>query len=251
MLDSPPPNLDAADWPILEDCVTILKPFEKITTILSAESYPTLSSVIPLVRGLQSSLMKKAPNTEAGRGRHLQHALLEVVDRRLSVYETNRTAAKATILEPRFKKAFGIESTAENAVKYVLEELAYNYHMQLQPINQEERNYQQQPPPTATTHEASSSASTRNDDDIWEHFDKKVNESNKNIVRISSFKTIFRSTIFRSETRSLAILGKPETSISWSVPNGIQIFVYTRVLCAFGTAFFKSRVRDQSTKKPT
>lgn len=139
MLDSLPPNLDAADWQILEDCVTILQPFEKLTSMLSAESYPTLSSVIPLVRGLQSSLMNKAPITEAGK--HLKHALLEVVDKRLSVYETNRTAAKATILDPRFKKkAFGIDSTAENAVKYVLEELAY---FQLQP-NQEEHNYQQQ-----------------------------------------------------------------------------------------------------------
>ncbi|CAH2088334.1 unnamed protein product [Euphydryas editha] len=67
MLDSPPANFNSAEWVILEDCVAVLQPVGKITTILSGESYPTLSSIIPLVRGLQSSLMKKSPSTESGK----------------------------------------------------------------------------------------------------------------------------------------------------------------------------------------
>ncbi|CAG5055123.1 unnamed protein product [Parnassius apollo] len=52
LIDSPPPNLNSTEWQILEDCVAILQPVEKISTVLSGESCPTQSIIIPLVRGL-------------------------------------------------------------------------------------------------------------------------------------------------------------------------------------------------------
>ncbi|XP_052753998.1 E3 SUMO-protein ligase ZBED1-like [Galleria mellonella] len=176
LLDTPPLNLNSAEWSILEDCVAVLRPLEKITTTLSGEYYPTLSYIIPLVRGLQNSILKKTPHTEAGQ--HLQQSLLEVIDRRLGVYEGNRTAAKATILDPRFKKkAFGLESAAENAIKYVIEELA-QYQLQLQVSEiQHESN-------TATTSQTQTSSNS--DDELWEVFDKKVNDSTTQQTPISS-----------------------------------------------------------------
>uniref|UniRef100_A0A2S2R5W4 Zinc finger BED domain-containing protein 1 n=1 Tax=Sipha flava TaxID=143950 RepID=A0A2S2R5W4_9HEMI len=48
------PNcLNASEWEIITDCINILKPFKNITSELSGENYPTLSLIIPLIRGLQ------------------------------------------------------------------------------------------------------------------------------------------------------------------------------------------------------
>ncbi|XP_018331652.1 zinc finger BED domain-containing protein 1-like [Agrilus planipennis] len=48
-----PEFLDTAEWQIIADCVSLLKPTEDITTVLSGEKYPTLSMVPPLIKGLQ------------------------------------------------------------------------------------------------------------------------------------------------------------------------------------------------------
>lgn len=52
LIDSPPSNLNSAEWQILEDCVALLQPVKKISAVLSSESYPMLSIIIPLERGL-------------------------------------------------------------------------------------------------------------------------------------------------------------------------------------------------------
>lgn len=89
-----------------------------MTTILSGELYPTLSCNIPLVRGLQNCLAKKSPKTEAGI--YLKETLVSVVAKRLNVYEVYKSAAKATFLDPRFKKkGFGLECNADNAEQWV------------------------------------------------------------------------------------------------------------------------------------
>ncbi|XP_072394799.1 E3 SUMO-protein ligase ZBED1-like [Diabrotica undecimpunctata] len=172
LLDSPPSDLTSAEWLILKDCVVILQPVEKITTALSGETYPTLSCIIPLVRGLQSSLKKKTPLTEPGK--HLQRSLLKNVDERLGVYEVNRTASMATILDPRFKKkAFGTDSAAEKAIKYVLDELA-----QFQQV------HEQIPEPAVVS--TSGTSAKADDDDIWEDFDKKISDTVMQQTTISS-----------------------------------------------------------------
>ncbi|XP_046973455.1 E3 SUMO-protein ligase ZBED1-like [Vanessa cardui] len=178
LLDSPPANLNASEWAILEDCVALLQPIEKMSTTLSGDSYPTLSCIIPLVRGLQHSVSKKVPSTSAGQ--HLQQSLLDVIDKRLSVYENNRTAAKATILDPRFKKkAFGLETSAENAVKYVLEELA-QYQLPASTARPLE------PAPAAP------STSQAGDDELWEILDKRISESNTQQTPLSSASIVLK-----------------------------------------------------------
>lgn len=117
-IQSGPTNLDSLQWDILEDCVSLLGPFEKMTSILSAELYPTLSSAIPLVRGLQNVLRKKVPKTQ--HGIYMKDLLVAVVAKRLNVYETYKTSAKATFLDPRFKKkGFGLDANAASAEKWV------------------------------------------------------------------------------------------------------------------------------------
>ncbi|KAF9805115.1 hypothetical protein SFRURICE_013308, partial [Spodoptera frugiperda] len=53
-------------WTSDKDIVMLLRPFENVTVILSGEKYPSLSSVIPLVLGLQNAIENKAPVTELG-----------------------------------------------------------------------------------------------------------------------------------------------------------------------------------------
>ena len=100
----------------------VLKPAYDLTTILSAESYPTMSLIIPLIRGVQSTLGNVQPSTAIGE--LLKNKLLEIVNRRLGAFESNKIAARATFLDPRFKKlAFGNTGNAETAQKLITDEL--------------------------------------------------------------------------------------------------------------------------------
>jgi len=65
-----------------------LKPFENITSELSGENYPTLSLVIPLIRGLQ--YMLKNLRTETTIGNEFKNKLIDVVGRRLGNLEKTR-----------------------------------------------------------------------------------------------------------------------------------------------------------------
>ncbi|KAG8180543.1 hypothetical protein JTE90_018163 [Oedothorax gibbosus] len=89
-ISNPPEALLPSKWETIEECVPLLKPMEDMTTELSRELYPTLSMVIPMLRGLQYTISSK----------------------------------KACFLDPRFKKAgFGLEANAKQAEDRVLSEL--------------------------------------------------------------------------------------------------------------------------------
>jgi len=119
-----PDLLTALDWELITDCLPILKPFDIMTVELSGEIYPTLSSVIPLVRGLQHTLKSIITNTTAGNA--LQKIVIDVIGRRLGILECDKIVAKSTFLDPRFKKAgFGLIENANNTEKLLIEELSY------------------------------------------------------------------------------------------------------------------------------
>ncbi|KAL4126619.1 hypothetical protein QTP88_010831 [Uroleucon formosanum] len=111
-----PDYLNASEWEIILDCIHILKPFETMTAELSGENYVTISSIIPLIRGLQH-IFKNVP-IENTIGEAFKNILIDVVSRRLGNLETNKIVAKAIFLDPRFKKtAFGLLENANNAQK--------------------------------------------------------------------------------------------------------------------------------------
>lgn len=113
-----PNNLQNSEWEVVQECVDLLRPLEKLTAALSGEKYPTLSSVIPLIRNVQAALVKKLVNT--GIGQELKKSLLDAVEKRLGISESNKTAAKSTYLDPGFKKiGFGLESNADRAMQSV------------------------------------------------------------------------------------------------------------------------------------
>ncbi|KAF7286699.1 hypothetical protein GWI33_004325 [Rhynchophorus ferrugineus] len=121
-LTETPKMLTEEEWQTIEDCVSILKPFDLMMTVLSGEKYITLSSTIPLVRGLQFSAGKINCATKIGKS--LKNDLLLMISNRLGRYEQDKVSAKATFLDPRYKKqAFGLQENANFAENWVLEEL--------------------------------------------------------------------------------------------------------------------------------
>lgn len=50
-LKEAPGNLESQEWSVIEDMIPLLRPFNNLTVELSAEQYPTISKVIPLIRG--------------------------------------------------------------------------------------------------------------------------------------------------------------------------------------------------------
>lgn len=122
ILPNAPRALDTSEWTVMMDCAQILQPIQAMTEEMSGEKYPTISMVIPLVRGVQFALNQIVPMTVEGT--KLKEKLIAVVSKRFADWETNKIAAKATFLDPRFKKtAFGLDENADKAEDLVLKEL--------------------------------------------------------------------------------------------------------------------------------
>jgi len=80
--------LNASEWEIILDCTHILKTFQIMTAELSSEKYPTLSVVIPLIRGLRHDLINLKTKTEIGDV--FRNMLMDIVSRRLDILEKNK-----------------------------------------------------------------------------------------------------------------------------------------------------------------
>ncbi|CAI6373453.1 unnamed protein product [Macrosiphum euphorbiae] len=121
------PNMPSNEqWQTINDFVLLLKPFESLTIQLSSEQRPTLSKVIPLLRGLLLSVNNKVPVTLTGN--FLKKKLLEQTTKRFDDIEEmypSQFYAKATLLDPRFKKAaFTSNDNANDAEQEVQKEIA-------------------------------------------------------------------------------------------------------------------------------
>lgn len=155
-----PDCLNASEWEVISDCVKILKPFENITSELSGENYPTISLVIPLIQGFQ--YMLKNLRTETTIGIEFKNKLIDVVGRRLGNLEKDKIVAKSTLLDPRLKKtAFGLQENADNAHKWICEELTNM-------IRAKNDNTE------ITESDTTQSTSSANICSVWKHFDDKV-----------------------------------------------------------------------------
>lgn len=128
--------------------IPILKPVEKITVELSGEQY----------LGEQNSLKNRNAVTSSGLA--LNTYLIDVISGRLAILETNSLCAKATFLNPRFKKiGFGQATNADTAMRLVVNEFSAisssKYRDNIE----------------TTEIETNEAAET---DDIWAYFDNKV-----------------------------------------------------------------------------
>ncbi|CAI6342938.1 unnamed protein product [Macrosiphum euphorbiae] len=118
-------NLTPSQWDVVEDIIPLLQPFDKMTVELSYEKAPTISKVIPLVRGLQNTLSKKNPRTS--QGKFLREQLLNNVRNRFQSLEKLLPIpyyANAAFLDPRSKKAcFTNQQNANDAEASIISEI--------------------------------------------------------------------------------------------------------------------------------
>ncbi|KAL4083414.1 hypothetical protein QTP88_028730 [Uroleucon formosanum] len=106
--------------------------------------------------------MLKNLRTETTIGIEFKNKLIDVVGRRLGNLEKDKIVAKSTLLDPRLKKtAFGLQENADNAHKWICEELtnmicAKNDNTEI------------------TESDTTQSTSSANICSVWKHFDDKV-----------------------------------------------------------------------------
>lgn len=55
------------EWDAVDDLVKILKPFDDITTYMSASTYPTISIVFPTIIALRNTMISKHGETAKGK----------------------------------------------------------------------------------------------------------------------------------------------------------------------------------------
>lgn len=117
-----PEFLDESEWTVIENCMEILKLVNHLSNTLSTNKCPTISLIIPLIRGLQSTLKKMSVKNESTKT--FRNSLLNTISKKAEEFESDEIIAKATFLDPRFKKiAFGLSVNANNAEQLVIKEI--------------------------------------------------------------------------------------------------------------------------------
>lgn len=110
ILNLPVEVLSEAEWHLLNEICTVLKPFEQITVEMSAEKNVTLSKVIIIVKGLKSALNKFKFTATTSEAKILINHYEKETSTRFSGIESNNLMAKCALLDPRFKsKVFSSE----------------------------------------------------------------------------------------------------------------------------------------------
>eukprot|EP00102_Acyrthosiphon_pisum_P010151 XP_008178343.1 PREDICTED: zinc finger BED domain-containing protein 4-like [Acyrthosiphon pisum] len=226
-----PNYLNACEWEIILDSIHILKPFEIMTAELLGENYVTSSSIIPLIRGLQHIIKSVQIKTTIGEA--FKNTLIDVVNRRLGHLEKNKIVAKATFLDPRFKKtAFGLLDNANNVQQWISDELTPMIICANNDIDNTEVNTIQSTI-TASTSDTSNS--------IWDHFDNKVSQVQ------SSSSPFITSTMIIRQYLEMPLLDRKKNSLHfWKQYKNTFPELYKmqlKYLCipaTFGTSIFKN-----------
>ncbi|XP_030765200.1 zinc finger BED domain-containing protein 1-like [Sitophilus oryzae] len=230
-LPKAPEMLNAEEWLILEDCICVLKPFDLMTTTLSGEKYVTLSSIIPLVRGLQYSLNRMNCLTDIGN--KLKVDLLAIISRRLGSYERDKISAKATFLDPRYKKqAFGSQDNANNAEKWIIEELGSLI-----------AETSLEAPTTVSQSEVDHADS---DNTLWEYLDKKITDS----TNVRNTSPTAKAILMVKQYLSMANTPRSSSPLAfWSANENLfpALFkMHKKYLCAPATSVPSERIFSKS-----
>lgn len=117
-LPAAPNNLSECQWDQIGNCIDILQPIQEMTRILSGEQYPTLSCIIPLIRGLHHALESIRPSTTLGM--NLKRNIINNLNVRFDKVESTAMYAVSTLLDPRFKIAAFLDVAKANEAKDVL-----------------------------------------------------------------------------------------------------------------------------------
>ncbi|CAB3983865.1 zinc finger BED domain-containing 4-like [Paramuricea clavata] len=108
-------NQQNHEWKTAESYVKVLKPFENVTSMMSASRFPTLSMVIPVL-GVLKQQMDESEMNDFG------EQICENIKERWPDYESNLDLAIPALLNPRFKEyAFTNDEAKESAVQAVID----------------------------------------------------------------------------------------------------------------------------------
>ncbi|KAI7789400.1 putative zinc finger BED domain-containing protein 1-like [Triplophysa rosa] len=94
-------TLCEADVSNAEDAVTALKPMKDATVLMSAESQPTRSLIVPLITQLIQNMMISAGDSPMIKD--IKHAIKEDLQKRYTSEDEKRILHMASALDPRFK----------------------------------------------------------------------------------------------------------------------------------------------------
>ena len=85
------------------DLVKVLQPFERATTILSGQQYPTLSLLLPVIAGLRKGLADTLPQECSRTIKNLQAHLTQELGKKFDVRAPASGTALAAAVDPRFR----------------------------------------------------------------------------------------------------------------------------------------------------
>ena len=104
VLQKPVESLTSDEWKTPREVCQVLKPFESVTKEVSSENAVTVSKVIVLVEGLLSACHRLQSTFTMPLAKELPDALMQELTKRFGSCDMNATLARATLLDPRFKK---------------------------------------------------------------------------------------------------------------------------------------------------
>jgi hypothetical protein len=105
-------NLLPNEWQMAEHIVTVLAPFERVTTIMSGAKYPTVSMVIPILNELKQSLWRLVVDGASEVVTEFCHTLVNNIDSRWPSYELSPLYSASTIVDPRYKDCAFLDGDA-------------------------------------------------------------------------------------------------------------------------------------------
>ena len=161
----------------MEKHVSVLKPFEDVTRMMSASRYATISMVIPILNILAEQ-MKSTEMNDLGK------EVCKNISSRWPNYQTNQDYAVPAYLDPRFKDfAFTDEHAKAKAGNEIISLLVHNHN--------DKQGQKQTPNPSTSANTSDVDTSTKPADmaastsDCWSIFNRMVikkteKETNRN-----------------------------------------------------------------------
>ncbi|CAB3234982.1 unnamed protein product [Arctia plantaginis] len=122
------PIMSQEEWTNLELLVSVLAPFEEITSSLSGQNYVTGGLAIVLCNSLRDICQEMLQNRHYIDAEIVQNVLIKLksgLDSRFQNIEQSKTLALCTLLDPRFKLEMFKSDTNKNSIKeYCHEKMA-------------------------------------------------------------------------------------------------------------------------------
>jgi zinc finger BED domain-containing protein 1 (E3 SUMO-protein ligase ZBED1) len=232
VLKKPVESLSAAEWEILREVCQILRPFELVTVEISSEKSVTASKIIVLVNGLKTAINKMKTTVTSTTAEQLVTTISAEITRRFKDFELTTTLARATFLDPRFKKMGFCSDSAFTTIRDKVTNALANERT-TKDANGTRVQVQQ-------VHAAP--AAIMDDDIIWGDFDRRLST----IISTPSSSAIIEVRQFLEE----ANIGRHEDPLLWwrgrqTVYPGLTRMA-RRSLCMVATSVPSERVFSKS-----